>query len=606
MDTSVAPVTIHSNLSSQKRPSKGGWSAAVFVICKQLFSPPFCFSFSRIQSCFLARQVLDAVVEMAERFAFYGLAGNLITYLTNNLGEPVATAAKNVNTWVGISAIFPLIGAFIADSYLGRFKTILASSLIYFLGMVLLSLSVSVIPMHSRKAVFFAALYVLAIGEGGHKPCVQTFAADQFDENHPQEKAAKSSFFNWWYLGIVTGASVATVVVIYLQDNVSWAAGFMVLSGSLAVALAVFLVGIKRYRKQRPTGSPFTTVAQVIVAAVKKWRVSETHDSRGICYEDNRIGGSQDNGQTRSQNLARTKQFRFLDKAMIIDNKDALSKTKDPWRLCSLNQVEEVKLVLRLIPIWLACLMFSAVITQLHTFFTKQGSTMSRSIGANFQVPPAALQSLVGLTILIAVPVYDRFFVPIAQKLTGHPRGITMLQRIGTGLFVSILNMFVAGLIETARINTASKHGLLDTPKAIVPMRIWWLVPQYVLTGIGDVFTIVGLQELFYDQMPEEMRSIGAAAYISVVGVGSFVNTAIISVVQVITSKHGNEWLGDNLNRANLNYFYWVLAGLSAVNLCIFMWITKGFVYKKVENNDQTISNDGKELETRGYLGEKV
>lgn len=74
-----------------------------------------------------------AVVEMAERFAFYGLAGNLITYLTNNLGQPVATAAKNVNTWVGVSAIFPLLGAFVADSYLGRFKTIIASSLIYFL-----------------------------------------------------------------------------------------------------------------------------------------------------------------------------------------------------------------------------------------------------------------------------------------------------------------------------------------------------------------------------------------------------------------------------------------------------------------------------------------
>ncbi|GMI80359.1 hypothetical protein like AT3G54450 [Hibiscus trionum] len=577
MDSSVAPVTIDndhrnpSKLSSQRKSSKGGWNAAIFVI----------------------------FVEMAERFAFYGLAGNLITYLTNNLGEPMTVAAKNVNTWVGVSSIFPLLGAFIADSYLGRFKTILASSLIYFLGMVLLSLSVSVIPMHYRKVVFFTALYVLAIGEGGHKPCVQTFAADQFDENNPQEKAAKSSFFNWWYLGIVTGASVAIVVVIYLQDNVSWAAGFGVLSGSLAVALAVFLTGIKRYRKQRPTGSPFTMIARVFVAAAKKWRVSETHGGRGICYEDDRR-------ICESNNLVRTKQFRFLDKAMIIDNKDCLSKTKDPWRLCSLNQVEEVKLVLRLIPIWFACLMFSAVITQLHTFFTKQGSTMLRSIGPNFEVPPAALQSLVGLTILIAVPVYDRVFVPIARKITGHPRGITMLQRIGAGLFVSILNMVVAGLVETARVNTASKHGLLDTPKAVVPMSIWWLVPQYVLTGIGDGLAVVGLQELFYDQMPEEMRSIGAAAYISVVGVGSFVNTAIISVVQAITSRHGNAWLGDNLNRANLNYFYWVLAGLSGVNLCVYMWITKGFAYKNVENSDQANSNKGKEPETVGYLEAKV
>lgn len=82
---------------------------------------------------------------------------------------------------------------------------------------MLLSLAVSVIPLHYRKAVFFTALYVLAIGEGGHKPCVQTFAADQFDENDPAEKEAKSSFFNWWYLGIVVGASVAILVVIYIQ-----------------------------------------------------------------------------------------------------------------------------------------------------------------------------------------------------------------------------------------------------------------------------------------------------------------------------------------------------------------------------------------------------
>ncbi|KAL4388917.1 hypothetical protein GQ457_09G027760 [Hibiscus cannabinus] len=556
MDSSVAPVATDNhpsnsgNLSSRKKPSTGGWNTAVFII----------------------------FVEMAERFAFYGLAGNLITYLTNDLGEPMSTAAKHVNTWVGVSAIFPLLGAFIADSYLGRFKTILASSVIYFSGMVLLTLSVSVIPLHYRKVVCFTALYVLAIGEGGHRPCVQTFAADQFDENDPQEKAAKSSFFNWWYVGIVTGASIAIVVVIYLQDNVSWAAGFGVLSVSLAAALAVFLAGIKRYRKQRPTGSPFTMLAQVFVAAAKKRRVSETHGGRGICYEDVRIRGS--------HNLARTDQFRFLDKAMIIDNKDILSNTKDPWRLCSLNQVEEVKLVLRLIPIWLACLMFSAVVTQTNTFFTKQGSTMLRSIGPNFQVPPAALQCLVGLELLILIPVYDQVFVPMARKITGHPRGITMLQRIGAGLFVSTLSMVVAALVETASVNTASKHGLLDTPKAIVSMSIWWLVPQYILTGLGNCLAEVGLQELFYDQMPEEMRSIGAAASISIMGVGSFVNTAIISVVQAITSRHGDAWLGDNLNRANLNYFYWVLAGLSGVNFCVYMWITKGFVYKKVENND--------------------
>lgn len=72
-----------------------------------------------------------SVVEMAERFSYYGMSGNLITYLTNELKEPIPVAVKDVNTWTGVSALLPLLGAFIADSYLGRFTTILVSSIIY-------------------------------------------------------------------------------------------------------------------------------------------------------------------------------------------------------------------------------------------------------------------------------------------------------------------------------------------------------------------------------------------------------------------------------------------------------------------------------------------
>lgn len=85
--------------------------------------------------------------------------------------------------------------------------------------MVLLTITVSVIPLHYQKAMFFVALYMLSVGLAGHKPCVQTFAADQFHEDSPEEKKAKSSFFNWWYLGITVGASAAILVVIYVQVN---------------------------------------------------------------------------------------------------------------------------------------------------------------------------------------------------------------------------------------------------------------------------------------------------------------------------------------------------------------------------------------------------
>ena len=144
---------------------------------------------------------------------------------------------------------------------------------------------------------------------------------------------------------------------------------------------------------------------------------------------------------------------RCLDKAMVIDNIDAMRTIRDPWRLCSLHQVEEVKLVLRLFPIWLSCLMFAIVISQMNTFFVKQGSTLQRSITPHFIIPPASLQALVGLTILLNMPIYDRVFVPIARKFTGHPSGITVLQRIGTGLFLSIFIMIVSAVVEAKRIN---------------------------------------------------------------------------------------------------------------------------------------------------------
>ena len=271
---------------------------------------------------------------------------------------------------------------------------------------------------------------------------------------------------------------------------------------------------------------------------------------------------------------------------MIIDNLDAMRTIRDPWRLCSLNQVEEVKLVLRLFPIWLSCLMFPIIMSQINTYFTMQGSTMHRAITPHFTIPPASLQALVGLTILFNIPLYDRVFVHITRKFTGHPSGITVLQRIGIGLFLSIFVMVVSALVEAKRINIAKEYNLLDHPKAIVPMKVWWLLPQYIIAGLADIFTFVGLQELFYAQMPVAMRSLGAALFLSVAGVGNFISSAIISMVQAISSRNGEEWLGDNINRAHLDYFYWVLAGLSSLNFCVYVWIAMCFVYKKVEEDD--------------------
>lgn len=162
----------------------------------------------------------------------------------------------------------------------------------------------------------------MSVGEGGHKPCVQTFAADQFDDENAEEKAAKSSFFNWWYLGIVCGATTAILVVIYVQEYVGWGIGYGMLAGAVAVALGVFLIGSRTgtYRQQAPIGSPFTRVAQALVAAARKRRLSERVDDGGgrggiFCYEDGtRTGNSGMNKLVgaRVHALARTPQYRYV------------------------------------------------------------------------------------------------------------------------------------------------------------------------------------------------------------------------------------------------------------------------------------------------------
>ena len=120
--------------SNEQKHSKGGCNAAIFIICKPQRPPPSSSS-SRSQSLLLSEFGflinLHAVVKVAERFAFYSMVGNLIIYLTDELHEPIPMVAKNVNTWFSASYIFPLFGAFIADSFWGCFKTIILSSIIY-------------------------------------------------------------------------------------------------------------------------------------------------------------------------------------------------------------------------------------------------------------------------------------------------------------------------------------------------------------------------------------------------------------------------------------------------------------------------------------------
>lgn len=132
-------------------------------------------------------------------------------------------------------------------------------------------------PSQSQVSLFFFSLYIVAVAQGGHKPCVQAFGADQFDGQDSKETKAKSSFFNWWYLGLVGGSATAILFLNYIQDNLNWALGFGIPCISMVIALLVFLMGNRTYRHtiKGHVENPFFRIGKVFASAAWNWRAND-------------------------------------------------------------------------------------------------------------------------------------------------------------------------------------------------------------------------------------------------------------------------------------------------------------------------------------------
>ncbi|KAF9672803.1 hypothetical protein SADUNF_Sadunf11G0082200 [Salix dunnii] len=497
--------------------------------------------------------------ECCERLAYYGIATNLVTYLTGKLHQGNVSAAKNVNIWAGTCYFTPLIGATLADAYWGRYWTIFVFSAIYFIGMCTLTLSATIPVLKpsecigslcppatpAQYGIFFFGLYLIALGTGGIKPCVSSFGADQFDDTDPMERVKKGSFFNWFYFSINIGSLVSSSLMVYIQDEAGWGLGFGIPALFMGIAIASFFSGTPLYRFQRPVGSPVTRMCQVMLR----------HSVRGI--------------------------WRCLDKAAIMSEAEIKSGDfTDPWRLCTVTQVEELKILIRMFPIWATGIVFFAVHAQMSTIFVEQGMLMDRKIGS-FNIPPASMTTIDVITVIFWVPIYDRVIVPIARKFTGRERGFSDLQRMGIGLFISMLSMTAAALLEIKRLQLVKELGLVGDAGA-VPLSIFWQIPQYVLIGTAEIFTAIGQLEFFYEQSPDAMRSLCSALGLLTTSLGNYLSSFILSMVTYFTTTGGKTgWIPDNLNMGHLDYLFWLLAGLSFFNLLIYTVCAMRYKEKK-------------------------
>ncbi|KAL0438909.1 UNVERIFIED_CONTAM: protein NRT1/ PTR FAMILY 8.1 [Sesamum latifolium] len=440
--------------------------------------------------------------------------------------------------------------------------------------MVLLTISASVdslrppycpkrpcIPASSGQAAsLYCALALIALGTGGIKPCISSFGADQFDESDKNEAPKKYAFFNWFFFAINMGVILGLTVLVYIQVEFGWAWGFGIPTAAMIISVVVLGAGFPRYRYQKPVGSAFTRFVQVIVVSVRN-HVRGVEVGRGVeLYEVE----SRESDIHGAKKLPQTEQYRLLDKAAVITDPEC--NTKNRWRLCTVTQVEELKSFIRVLPVWASTIALGISFAQLSTFFIQQANIMDRKIGPHFEIPSGSIPVFTALNGLILVPIYEKLVVPFLRAKTGHPRGITSLQRMGIGLFVSIFAMVPAALVEKKRRDHSSDR-----------LSIFWLFPQFFLVGTAEVFTYVGQPEFFYDEATDGMRSIHSAVFLSEIGIGSWLSTAIVKIVERATGGLQDGWLRNDLNASRLDYFYWILTGVNAVNFLVYLWVVRRY-----------------------------
>lgn len=295
--------------------------------------------------------------------------------------------------------------------------------------------------------------------------------------------------------------------------------------------------------------------------------------------------------KTKKQRMPHSKQFRFLDKAAIKGIESGGTITiKEKWYISTLTDVEEVKMVIRMLPIWATTIMFWTIHAQMTTFSVSQATTMDCQIGT-FQIPAASMTVFLIGTILLTVPFYDRFIRPVAKKVLNNSHGFTPLQRIGVGLVLSVISMVAAALIEMKRLKFARSHGFVDDPTAKMPLSVFWLVPQFFFVGSGEAFMYMGQLDFFLRECPKGMKTMSTGLFLSTLSIGFFFSSLLVTLVNNVTGPN-KPWIADNLDQGRLYDFYWLLAMLSAINVVIYLACAKWYVYK-----DKRLAEAGIELE---------
>ncbi|KAL1829371.1 hypothetical protein ACET3Z_007783 [Daucus carota] len=520
--------------------------------------------------------------EASERLASHGLTANMIVYMRDEYKMEMITGNNILNSWIAASNFLPVVGAFLSDAFVGRYPMIGSGSILFLLGLIMLW-STTMIPQarpstciesssSCSSSTAFQVFYlccsigIMSIGCGGIRASTLAFGADQLIVRD----SSKSSFpleryFGWYYASTSISVLIAMSCIVYIQDHLGWKIGVGVLVVLMLATVLSFFLASPFYIKLKSKANFLTSFAQVIVATYKNRNASVSSEGTSMTYHHKK----------GSVLLFPSDKLRFLNKACTIRHPGQYSSANDinldSWNVCTVDQVEDLKAVIKVIPLWSTGAIMSVNVNQ-PSFPVIQARSMDRHITSWFEIPAGSFGMFMTLAFILWVFAYDRLILPLASWIMRKPVCLSPKQRMGIGIFLSIFPAAIMAIIEYFRRAMAIKEGLSGDTDAVVKMSAMWLLLPNCLNGIAEALNIIAQNEFFFSEFPRSMSCIALTLRGLGMSAGSLLATFIISSVDKVSTSGGSmSWVPSNINEGHYDYYYWVLCGISAVNFMYFL-----------------------------------
>eukprot|EP00249_Psilotum_nudum_P018699 c26922_g3_i3 orf=1001-2254(+) len=414
----------------------------------------------------------------------------------------------------------------------------------------------------------------MALGNGAFQSALMSLGADQFDADED-----KSVYFSRYLVANNVGLACANTVIVYIVNSEGWAFGYWLCAGTGLLAFITFAIGMTSYRQYMPRGNPYSRGIQVLVAATRKWDIPTPSD-HDLLYEVS----DQESDVQRRHKILHSDSLRWFDKAATIAPGDLVKEgSSNPWTLCTVTQVEEVKCLCRLLPVWMSSIFFYTVYAQAGTLFVEQGAAMKIDYGS-FVMQPASMNMFNIVTIVIFPVVYDRVVIPFYGLCRGSRTAtLSPLQRTGLGYVLCFVAVSLAAIVEMKRLFLVEQGRVDANSEASVALSIFWMTPQFFLLGAAQYCVAVGQMQFFYGQSPSSMRSLGSSFCLACIALGSYVSSVLVTLVSRLTTAGSSQgWIPKELNRGHLDYFYVLLAALTVLNFLFFLRCANGFTHLTV------------------------